>query len=154
MLGKLSCKAYSLLFCILVSSCLVAKMAWAHASLVRTTPPANAVLTEAPMEVQLRFSEPIERRFSRIEIYYAMRDPATGAIQPGERVDEGWVPGARLARDLAVRLPAQLRPGFYLVQWAVLSVDSHRVSGSFTFSYSPATAPPSPANSGKPNPTQ
>ena len=110
----------------------------AHTALVRTAPAAGAVVAQPPQAVQFWFNEPIERNFSRIEVFHVALDPATGAIKPGERIDQGWLPGPRAVREVSVRLPELLAPGRYLVQWVVLAIDAHRTQGSFTFTYNPA----------------
>ena len=42
-----------------------------------------------------------------------------------------------MTRELAVKVPQTLPPGLYLVQWRVLSIDSHRTTGRFTLTYDP-----------------
>ena len=113
----------------------------AHTALVRTTPAAGAVVAQPPSEVRFWFNEPIERQFSRIEVFRTVLDPGTGAVQPGERIDQGWLPGPRATREVGVRLPEALEPGRYIVQWLVLAIDTHRTQGSFMFTYQPSPAP-------------
>jgi copper resistance protein C len=113
----------------------------AHTALVRTMPAARAVMSQPPREVRFWFNEPIERSFSRIEVFRAILAPGTGAVQPGERIDQGWLPGPRATREVGVRLPETLAPGDYIVQWRVLAIDTHRTQGSFIFTYDPAAAP-------------
>jgi copper resistance protein C len=113
----------------------------AHTALVRTMPAARAVVAHPPREVRFWFNEPIERSFSRIEVFRAVLDPGTGAVQPGERIDQGWLPGPRATREVGVRLPETLAPGDYMVQWMVLAIDTHRTQGSFMFTYDPSSAP-------------
>jgi copper resistance protein C len=113
----------------------------AHTVLVRTIPAAGAVVAQPPHEVRFWFNEPIERQFSRIEVFRTSVDPGTGAVQPGERIDQGWLPGPRAAREAGVRLPEALAPGRYIVQWFVLAIDAHRTQGSFMFTYQPSSAP-------------
>ena len=113
----------------------------AHTALVRTIPAAGAVVAQPPREVRFWFNEPIERQFSRIEVFRTVLDPGTGAVQPGERIDQGWLPGPRTTREAGVRLPEALEPGRYIVQWLVLAIDTHRTQGSFMFTYQPSSAP-------------
>jgi copper resistance protein C len=111
----------------------------AHTALVRTLPAAGAVVARPPREVRFWFNEPIERHFSRIEVFRAVLNPETGAVQPGERIDQGWLPGPRATREVGVRLPETLEPGRYVVQWMVLAIDTHRTQGSFMFTYNPSS---------------
>ena len=113
----------------------------AHTALVRTIPAAGAVVAQPPHEVRFWFNEPIERQFSRIEVFRTVLDPGTGAVQPGERIDQGWLPGPRATREVGVRLPEALEPGRYIVQWLVLAIDTHRTQGSFMFTYQPSSVP-------------
>jgi len=109
----------------------------AHGTLVRSVPAAETKVSERPSEIRLWFNESIEHLFSRITVHRAKRDEETGKVQPQQRVDEGLVDGPRVTRELAVKLPATLTPGLYLVQWQVLSIDSHRTTGKFTLTYEP-----------------
>jgi len=112
----------------------------AHTALVRTMPAAGAVVAQPPREIRFWFNEPIERYFSRIEVFRAVLAPGTGGVQPGERIDQGWLPGPRATREVGVRLPETLAPGRYIVQWMVLAIDAHRTQGSFMFTYDPSSA--------------
>src|SRR4029453_15173775 len=77
----------------------------AHTALVRTMPAAEAVVAQPPRAIRFLFNEPVERHFSRIEVFRAVLDAGTGAMQPGERIDQGWLPGPRAAREVGGRLP-------------------------------------------------
>lgn len=112
----------------------------AQTALLRTAPTAGALLAQPPREVRLWFTEPIERQFSRIEVFQALLDPATGQPKPTQRIDQGWLPGPRTTREVAVRLPETLAPGRYLVPWRMLAVDAHRSQGSLLFTYDPTSA--------------
>jgi methionine-rich copper-binding protein CopC len=116
---------------------------WAHATLLRVAPAVETHVVQRPGEIRLWFSESIERRFSRITVHRAMRDAATGDLRTQERVDTGLSAGPEVTQELAVMLPETLPPGLYLVQWRVLSIDSHRTTGNFTLTYDPQ-APASP----------
>jgi methionine-rich copper-binding protein CopC len=107
---------------------------------VRTLPAAETVVTQPPSAVRFWFNEPIERQFSRIEVFRVVLDPATGEVKPGQRMDQGWLPGPRATREVGVRLPETLAPGRYVVQWVVLAIDAHRTQGSFMFTYDPSSA--------------
>ena len=112
----------------------------AHTALVRTTPTAGTVVAQPPRAIRFWFNEPIERQFSRIEVFRVALDPTASEGKPGQRIDQGWLPGPRAAREVGVRLPETLAPGRYLVQWVVLAIDAHRTQGSFMFTYDPSAA--------------
>jgi copper transport protein len=97
----------------------------AHATLLRSDPPANSVAPKAPGSVRLTFSEAADPGFSRIEVYDAN----------GRRVDQS---DSHLdptdALTLIVGLSGPLPDGIYTVSWRALSaVDGHVTQGSFAF---------------------
>ncbi len=97
----------------------------AHAQLLRAMPQPSSVVATAPPEVRLQFSEGIEGRFSGVEV----------AAPDGKRVTTGRAHTQGTA--LVVPITAPLPPGVYRVNWRVLSVDSHKTQGSFTFEVRP-----------------
>jgi methionine-rich copper-binding protein CopC len=101
--------------------------AFAHAHLDRTSPSAGSTVTQPPTEVSLWFTEALEAKFSTIEV----RDAQGRSMQAGP---------ATLARDNTAQLRVPLKPmvpGIYKVIWRVLSVDTHRTQGDFTFRVGP-----------------
>lgn len=115
-------------FCLVAAA--VALLAWpgtvrAHASFLRSDPPAGARLDVAPARVQVWFTEPLEAGFSEVQVLDAAR----------RRVDLG--DSRVLAEErasMAVSLPP-LEPGVYTVAWRALSsVDGHVTRGVFSLS--------------------
>src|SRR3954451_9508829 len=78
----------------------------AHAVLVSATPQVGSVVTVAPSEVRLGFSEGVEPRFSGIEIT---------SVAGGQRAPAGraQVQGT----SMVAPLPRPLPPGVYRVHW-------------------------------------
>ena len=109
----------------------------AHGMLLRSQPAADSEITRLPETIRLSFSERVESRFSRVTVHRAQVDSATGELTPGERIDNDMAEAPAITQELAVRLPEALPAGLYLVQWQVLSVDSHRTTGRFTLTYTP-----------------
>jgi methionine-rich copper-binding protein CopC len=98
--------------------------ALAHAHLVRATPAAGATVSTPPNEVTLRFSEKLESAFSSVVV----RD------QAGKQVDKGGATVDKSDRTLMrVQLQQPVAPGVYKVEWRVMSADTHKVDGNFTF---------------------
>lgn len=90
---------------------------FAHVHLETSTPAANAKLAEAPAEITLDLSEAIEPIDAK-----------------GARIDKSDV---HTAPDNAKRLIVSINapgPGVCKVTWHVLSVDTHKTQGSFSFS--------------------
>jgi methionine-rich copper-binding protein CopC len=75
----------------------------------------------------LTFSEGVEPRFSGIEL--ATGDGRTIATGPAVR-------DPRDDKQLVLALPP-LAPGRYRVRWHVVSVDTHRTEGGYTFAVGP-----------------
>jgi methionine-rich copper-binding protein CopC len=98
-------------------------VAQAHARLTRAEPAAGSNV-KAPAAVTLEFTENLEGAFSTIEVRNTK----------GERVDAGRASAS--GSRLQVKLKP-LAPGRYTVRWRVLSVDTHRSEGNFSFDVSP-----------------
>ena len=98
-------------------------LADAHAMLDRANPAVGGTVATAPRAVTLTFTEKIEAALSTVRV-----EDASGA-----RVDQGKPQLEGGNRNvLRVNLKV-LGPGTYKVTWKVLSVDTHRTEGSFTF---------------------
>jgi methionine-rich copper-binding protein CopC len=98
-----------------------AKPGWAHAYPAVSIPNNGATVKEPPREVRIQFTEGIEIAFSQITVKGAN----------GEVFSQGKL--RQLAEDtLAIDLKP-LRPGNYLVEWQVLSVDTHITEGLLRF---------------------
>jgi methionine-rich copper-binding protein CopC len=118
------------IFAILASSILVLSgtiAASAHPRLLSAVPAADGTVRTAPSEVTLRFNERLEPAFSSVII----RD------SDGKQVDKA---DAKLdksdRRILRVSVPP-LAAGVYKAEWHVMSADTHKVEGEFTFRVSP-----------------
>jgi len=97
--------------------------AWAHAKLVRSNPAARAVVSRAPTQIELWFSEKLERAYSSVEL----RDGLGAVIHPEKATTAPTNP-----KQIVVKLPP-LPDGQYLVKYRVLSVDGHVVESQFHF---------------------
>ena len=99
----------------------------AHAFLEQAMPPVGGAVPTAPTEIRLTFSEGVEPRFSGIELATSDGRPiVTGpaAIAPGDH------------KQLVLAVPL-LAPGRYRVSWHVVSVDTHRTEGEYSFTVGP-----------------
>lgn len=96
----------------------------AHAVLLRSNPPANSGLLQAPVQVELFFSEPLEPALSSIQVFNSnsqLVDAGDVRVDPADPT------------RMTVTLHA-LSDGVYTVTWKALStVDGHQTSGSFPF---------------------
>ncbi|MCA9877768.1 MAG: copper resistance protein CopC/CopD, partial [Thermomicrobiales bacterium] len=105
----------------------------AHAALDRSDPPSGAVLPDAPAEVRLHFTEPLEPRFTRADLLDAAGQPVSGSA-------------SRVAPEndhlLIMSLPSDLPDGGYTVAWRNLSAaDGHTLQGYFGFAIGAGGAP-------------
>jgi hypothetical protein len=101
--------------------------ALAHAMLDHASPPVGSSLATAPREVVLSFTEDLEPAFSQIEVRSASGATVSGGKAQVDRADH-----------TRLRVPLKpLGPGTYRVIWRVLSVDTHRTQGDFTFRIGP-----------------
>jgi len=102
-----------------------AKLVWAHAYPTLSSPENGAVLKESPREVRIQFTEGLELAFSQITV----KGPN------GEVFSQGKM--RQPAQDtLAIDLKS-LSPGNYVVEWQVLSVDTHVTEGVLRFTIAP-----------------
>lgn len=113
----------------LAASAIVATAAQAHPRLATAMPAADAVVT-APTKVQLAFSEALVAQFSGIDL--------TMTEMPGMKMGpmKMNVVKAALAPDgktLVATFAKPLSAGTYKVDYHIVSTDTHRVQGSYTF---------------------
>jgi len=105
------------------AAALVSGAALAHAFLDHALPAVGATVAQAPAEVTLWFTQRLEPAFAGCAVTNAA----------GERVDTGQVAvDPKDPQELHVPVKP-LQPGTYKVSWHVVSVDTHRTTGDFSF---------------------
>ena len=114
-------------FLIAIAAALCPLAAHAHAQLERAMPAAGSAVASPPSEVVLVFSDKLEPAFSAIEV----RDAKGAAVQAGKATVD---PKQRTRLSVPLK---PLPPGTYKVIWRVLSVDTHRAQGDFSFRVGP-----------------
>lgn len=103
----------------LAAACCAAPVS-AHAFLQHAVPGAGAALKALPSRVELTFSEKLEPVFSGIAVTdFSGRSVEAGAVVIG---------GNSMVAPLRF-----LPPGSYRVVWHVVSVDTHRTEGAYSF---------------------
>lgn len=134
-------------------------LAHAHAEFEVGDPAANSLLTTLPAEVTLKFTEPVEVRFSLFKVYRLETDLEPGShaehdtmrlnglagalvseVLPTRgdddaRADAGVVTEERTSAEVVLELKKDLPPGHYVVMWQALSVDTHTTQGFYVFNY-------------------
>jgi methionine-rich copper-binding protein CopC len=120
-------KKLSLIIAASAALLLPAAPALAHAMLDHASPPVGSSTATAPASVALWFTEKLEPAFSTIEV----RNTTGSVVSSGK---------AQVDRADRTQLRVSLKPlaaGTYKVIWRVLSVDTHRTQGDFTFRVGP-----------------
>jgi methionine-rich copper-binding protein CopC len=114
---------------IVIVSTLVAAAAEAHPALVQTIPAAQ---TEAvsPPKIELRFSERLVGEFSGADLYMVDM-PGMKMNQPSRESTTAAV-GAD-GTTLTLTPAKALAAGTYRVDYHVVSTDTHKVTGTFSF---------------------
>jgi methionine-rich copper-binding protein CopC len=116
-------KATSMALLALFAATMLGTAVNAHPTLKSANPAAESTVA-APMEIRLTFSEGVIAKFSSAEV----KD------QGGKKIITGKVTtDPKNQKQLIVALPAPLPEGTYTVNWNVVSVDTHRVSGAYSF---------------------
>ncbi|MEX2552157.1 MAG: copper resistance protein CopC [Actinomycetota bacterium] len=96
----------------------------AHAGVVAANPSPGSGIPQAPGEVVMSFSEPLNLKLSRVDV----EDGDGRSVVTGPTLGVEGDPRA-MRRKLAL-----LEPGQYVVRWRTLStVDGHALRGSYTF---------------------
>jgi copper transport protein len=114
-----------------------ASHAGAHAALVRSDPPAGAVLPDAPSTIRLWFTEPLETRYTQAQVLNATGQLISGVSSAIAPEDD---------HQLVVTLPADLPDGGYTVAWRNLSAaDGHTLEGYFGFQVGAGTTASAPS---------
>ncbi|MBF5081743.1 copper resistance CopC family protein [Quadrisphaera sp. INWT6] len=118
------------------SSLLLAPAAWAHDSLVSSTPGDGTTVTNAPESVSLGFSSAPLQLGAQVQV----TGPDGAVVTDGEP----QVAGDDVVQGLAADRPA----GTYTVDWRVTSSDGHPIQGTVTFTAEGAVgASPAPSTS-------
>ena len=117
--------------------------AFAHNSLIGSSPKNGALMESGPSQIQLTFDEPVQfgQGFNSIAV-----------IGPN---NDHWEAGSpQVASNVVTAAVRPLGPaGVYKIGWHVLSADGHPVSGELTFTLTKAgTGTPGPAASQQPGP--
>ncbi|CAB3801924.1 copper homeostasis periplasmic binding protein CopC [Pararobbsia alpina] len=102
---------------------LVPVAAFAHGKLESAVPAAGSTVDTAPDMLRLTFNEDLEAAFSNVKVSDAS---GTAVSKEKAKVD------ASNRRVLTIALP-KLSSGSYSVQWAVMTHDSHKTKGTYTF---------------------
>lgn len=107
----------------LAVSLLSASFAYAHATLVQSTPAANAVVA-SPQQIDLMFNETLVPRASRLELAMIHGN----STMPIEHLEVEVI-----GKTLRAKLHHPLEAGTYRVQYRAVGPDNHPMTGDFSF---------------------
>jgi methionine-rich copper-binding protein CopC len=107
---------------------LAATAAFAHAFLDHAVPGVGATVSGSPSELKLTFTQSLVPAFASVQIATAGGAPVSAGKATSDPADP---------TTLHVRLGQPLKPGAYKVTWHVVSVDTHRTEGAYTFTVTP-----------------
>lgn len=102
---------------------LATSTASAHAKLEASSPQANAIVSPAPGQVRLQFSEQLELPFSKVKL----TDEKGVVVEPSKTTLDDANP-----KVLVATVPT-LHAGTWRVQWSTVTRDGHKVKGQFDF---------------------
>lgn len=96
----------------------------AHAALESSTPATGEVVAEAPSQITVRFTEPLERSYSQLQLFDNQGNEVPGtSLRPGD--DE---------YTMVLDMPPDVSNGTYSVLWRTLSAaDGHTAQNYFAF---------------------
>jgi len=104
---------------------LIAQPAGAHPSVKSTNPAMDGVNSIPPTQIELNFSEDVIAKFSGLELRDEKSEKITTGVATTDPKDK---------KRLVVPILGSLVPGRYTVKWHVVSTDTHRVEGKYSFS--------------------
>lgn len=110
---------------VLLGGALAPVCAHAHAFLDHAVPGVGATVGAAPSELELTFTQDVVPSLSGVRV----NATAGGAVGVSKPAGQGSV--------LRVRFTHPLSAGTYVVNWHVVSVDTHPTSGTFKFTVGP-----------------
>ena len=96
-----------------------------HPELQSAEPTIGAVMTTSPTQIRITFNENVIPQFSGVEV----KDQTGKMIATGKAATD---PANK--KQLVVPVQQPLPPGDYKVEWHAVSDDTHRVTGSYSFS--------------------
>ena len=104
--------------------------AQAHTRLVSSTPAANATVSK-PGRVVLTFNEPVVANFTGATL---VMTAMPGMVGHRPMAISGFTTAmSRDGKTLTLQMRRALTPGAYQLSWHAVGDDTHRMTGSFTF---------------------
>ncbi len=119
----------------------VAPAAWAHATLLFTSPAADSAVPVSPQAITLTFNQAVTLAGTPVRL----------AAPGGREIALGPARQSSVRRVVTVPVTSRLPDGVYTVSWQVISSDGDEVGGQFRFAVGPAPASLGSALAGQPS---
>lgn len=100
----------------------------AHALLKKAEPAVGSTVAIGPKELRLHFTEAVELKFSSVKVFQEGGKAPLAVKIAADTADP---------QTLVVTLAVPLTMGTYLVQWKVVSIDTHKTQGDYRFTVKP-----------------
>ena len=100
----------------------IPQLVYSHVDMREKSPSEDAILETAPEKVVISFYGSIEPTFSKIEVFNQHGDMVSMKTHVS---DDGSV--------MEASLPEDLKSGEYTVKWLCISMDGHKMKGSYKF---------------------
>ena len=123
--GNIMSKKTSMAAMTMIAAVLFSGAANAHPELQSAEPAAGAAMTTSPTQIRITFNENVIPKFSGVEL----KDQTGKMIATGNAATD-----PTNKKQLVVPVEVQLPAGDYKVEWHAVSDDTHRVTGSYSFS--------------------
>lgn len=106
------------------AAAMTAGLAQAHPHVVSSAPASGAQVTASPKDVRIKFSEAPMAKFSAITVADSAGKPVKTAKTAVDAADK---------TQLIANFAQTLSPGVYKVTWKASGADTHKVTGSYSF---------------------
>src|SRR2546425_6205484 len=111
-----------------LAAALLPQTAFAHAQLLQSGPPPDAILAELPPAAELVFTEPVSPAGAGIKVFSPSGHQVAGPVTSRGRVLSAPISSAEI--------------GTFVLSWQVLAADTHPSRGAFRFSVGHPSANP------------
>jgi methionine-rich copper-binding protein CopC len=102
------------------------QLSLAHAHLKSSSPAKDAVLEKLPEEIRLEFSEKLEISMSKVHVKNNDSNDEVSENKPSDDSKNNVL-------IYKIHKPINAGAGNYLVNWKVVSKDSHKMEGNYEF---------------------
>jgi len=129
------------LLAVLVVPAVAPASAWAHATLLRTSPAAGTRVATAPGQLMLTFDQQVRPIAGGTSVTDASGDSVTAGPARSSSND---------VNTMVIPLRPRLPDGDYTVRWQIVSTDGHLISGIYAVGFGSGRPPPQASSQDSP----